>query len=178
MVYGQQTPETDKHPDLETRFDYDAIFGTVLNRFVVQAVAGMPLTVYGKGGQTRGIINILDTMACIALVLEQPAAPGEFRVFNQFTESFSVNQLADRVKATFGGKPSISHLEDPRVEAQEHYYNAAHTKLLDLGLHPHLLTEDGIRGLAEHVEAHRARIDAKVMLPHVSWRLDKPAKRP
>ena len=178
VVYGQQTPETDKHPDLETRFDYDAIFGTVLNRFVVQAVAGMPLTVYGKGGQTRGIINILDTMACIALVLEQPAAPGEFRVFNQFTESFSVNQLADRVKATFGGKPSISHLEDPRVEAQEHYYNAAHTKLLDLGLHPHLLTEDVIRGLAEHVEAHRARIDAKVMLPHVSWRLDKPAKRP
>jgi len=116
-------------------------------------------------------------MACIALVLEKPAAQGEFRVFNQFTESFSVNQLADQVKATFGGKPTISHLDDPRVEAQEHYYNAQHTKLMDLGLHPHLLTEEVIRSLGKHVEEHRARIDAKVMLPHVNWRLDKPAKR-
>jgi len=89
IVYGQSTPETDLDPLLATRFDYDGVFGTVLNRFCVQAVTGHPLTVYGSGGQTRGMLNIRDTLACVTLALENPAGRGEFRVFNQFTESFS-----------------------------------------------------------------------------------------
>jgi len=183
VVYGQETPETALHRDLATRFDYDAVFGTVLNRFVVQAVADLPLTVYGSGGQTRGLINILDTMACIELALKSPARRGEFRVFNQFTESLSVNQMAKLVQAALGGRPRIEHLEDPRVEAQEHYYNAVHTKLLDLGLEPHLLSPEVIRALAAVAAKHEERVDAKQMLPLVSWRLKRverltPSKAP
>ncbi len=92
IVYGQSTKETDVDPLLATRFDYDGVFGTVLNRFCVQAVTGHPLTVYGAGGQTRGMLNIRDTLACVTLALENPADRGEFRVFNQFTESFSVRR--------------------------------------------------------------------------------------
>jgi UDP-sulfoquinovose synthase len=171
VVYGQETPETALHGDLATRFDYDAVFGTVLNRFVVQAVADRPLTVYGSGGQTRGLINILDTMACIELALKNPARRGEFRVFNQFTESLSVAQMAKLVQEALGGRPRIEHLEDPRVEAQDHYYNAVHTKLLDLGLQPHLLNNDVIRALAAVAARHEDRIDEKQMLPLVSWKL-------
>src|SRR5580704_7777753 len=98
IVYGQSTPETAMHPDLETRYDYDAVFGTVLNRFAVQAAVGYPLTVYGKGGQTRPTLEIRDTLACVELACLNPPDEGEFRVFNQFTESFSVGQLAEWVK--------------------------------------------------------------------------------
>jgi UDP-sulfoquinovose synthase len=178
VVYGQETPETALHPDLATRFDYDAVFGTVLNRFVVQAVAELPLTVYGVGGQTRGLINILDTLACIELALKNPAQRGEFRVFNQFTESLSVNQMAELVRGALGGRPRIEHLEDPRVEAQEHYYNAVHTKLLDLGLQPHLLSAEVIRGLAAVAEKHKKRIDNTHMLPLVRWKLEPIASLP
>ena len=138
VVYGQKTEETSLHPDLATRFDYDGVFGTVLNRFCVQAVVGHPLTVYGKGGQTRGMIDIRDTLACVELALLNPADEGEFRVFNQFTESWSVLQMAELV-ATVHPKAVLEHMDDPRVEKEEHYYRAAHTKLLDLGLVPHLL---------------------------------------
>ena len=129
IVYGHDTEETALHPDLATRFDYDGVFGTVLNRFCVQAVTGHPLTVYGTGGQTRGMLNILDTLACVELALEHPADRGEFRVFNQFTESFSVAEMADMVVTEFAGKAVIDHTADPRVEKEEHYYRAAHTKL-------------------------------------------------
>ncbi|HUY21501.1 MAG TPA: NAD-dependent epimerase/dehydratase family protein, partial [Acidimicrobiales bacterium] len=139
VVYGQETDETTMHADLATRFDYDGVFGTVLNRFCVQAVVGHPLTVYGQGGQTRGMLDIRDTLACVELALLHPAAEGEFRVFNQFTESFSVAQMADMVAEAYPGEVRIEHVEDPRVEKEEHYYRAAHTKLLDLGLVPHLL---------------------------------------
>ncbi len=172
VVYGQETPETTLHPDLATRFDYDAVFGTVLNRFVVQAVANLPLTVYGTGGQSRGLINILDTLACIELALSNPARRGEFRVFNQFTESLSVNQMAKLVQAALGGRARIEHLDDPRVEAQDHYYNAVHTKLLDLGLQPHLLSPEVIRALAAVAAKHASRVDEKHILPRVNWRLE------
>ena len=98
VVYGQETDETVLHPDLATRFDYDAVFGTVLNRFCVQAAVGVPLTVYGSGNQTRGMLNIRDTLACIELAILNPAESGEMRVYNQFTESFSINQIAELVK--------------------------------------------------------------------------------
>src|SRR5271168_4581506 len=145
IVYGQSTPETDLDPVLATRFDYDGVFGTVLNRFCVQAVMGHPLTVYGAGGQTRGMLNIRDTLACVTLALETPADRGEFRVFNQFTESYSVRELADMVKRVCPTRVDIAEgLTNPRVENEEHYFNAVNTKLLDLGLQPHLLTDQVI----------------------------------
>ncbi|HEY5025221.1 MAG TPA: NAD-dependent dehydratase, partial [Acidimicrobiales bacterium] len=169
-VYGQETDETTMHPDLATRFDYDAVFGTVLNRFCVQAVVGHPLSVYGTGNQTRGMLDIRDTLACVELALLNPAAEGEFRVFNQFTESFSVQQMAEMVADAYPGAAKIDHVEDPRVEKQEHYYNAAHTKLLDLGLVPHLLEEPTLKGLLEVVDRHRDRVDLQAIAPTVQWR--------
>ena len=170
IVYGQETPETVLHPDLATRFDYDAVFGTVLNRFCVQAVVGHPLTVYGSGGQTRGMLDIRDTLACVELACLNPAEEGEYRVFNQFTESFSVAQLAEKVAQAFPGNVAIEQVQDPRVEKEEHYYRAAHTKLLDLGLVPHLLTQSTIASLLRVVDRHRDRVDSQAILPTVQWR--------
>src|SRR5215217_4497960 len=142
VVYGIETDETAQDDRLCTRFDYDEWFGTVLNRFCVQAVIGHPLTVYGKGGQTRGFLNIRDTLQCVDLAVDNPPEAGEYRVFNQFTESFSVAELAGLVQrsaAELGIEVEIDHLDNPRVEAEEHYYNPIHTKLLDLGLEPSYL---------------------------------------
>ena len=170
VVYGQETPETSIHPDLATRFDYDGVFGTVLNRFAIQAVLGTPLTVYGSGGQTRGIINIVDTVACIRLAAETPAAPGEFRVFNQFTEQMTVRSIAETVAAAWPGDSRIEAVENPRVEMESHHYRAAHTGLLDLGLVPHLLSETLIGSMFSLIERHKHRILAEAMRPTVSWR--------
>ena len=170
IVYGHETEETVLHPELATRFDYDGVFGTVLNRFCVQAVTGHPLTVYGTGGQTRGMLNILDTLACVELAIETPADRGEFRVFNQFTESFSVAEMADMVAAEYNGAVTIDHSPTPRVEKEEHYYRAAHTKLLDLGLVPHLLTSSVIRSLLAVCEQYKDAVDPAAILPTVDWR--------
>jgi len=170
VVYGQQTPQTMRDERLATRFDYDAVFGTVLNRFVIEAVIGHPLTVYGSGGQVRGLIDIRDTVQCIQIACENPATSGEFRVFNQITESLSVQEIADTVARTYPGEVVIENLENPRVEAPEHYYKVAHTKLVDLGLEPHLLSETLIESLFEITKryAHRVRPDA--LRPTVDWR--------
>ncbi|MHB8439265.1 MAG: NAD-dependent epimerase/dehydratase family protein [Acidimicrobiales bacterium] len=170
VVYGQETDETTMHPGLATRFDYDGVFGTVLNRFCVQAVVGHPLTVYGKGGQTRGALDIRDTLACVELALLNPAAEGEYRVFNQFTESFSVMQMADMVADAYPGTTRIEHFDDPRVEKEEHYYRAAHTKLLDLGLVPHLLGKNTLQAILGVAAAHRDRVDLTAIEPTVNWR--------
>jgi UDP-sulfoquinovose synthase len=170
IVYGLETEETILHPDLSTRFDYDAVFGTVLNRFVVQAAIGHPLTIYGKGNQTRGMIDIRDTLACIELSILNPPNPGEYRVFNQFTESFTLNELAQHVAESAPGKVEIVHLEPPRVEQEEHYYRAAHTKLMDLGLVPNLLSKSLIRSLMAVVSRNKERIDLEAMKPTVNWR--------
>ena len=170
VVYGQQTDETTLHPGLATRFDYDGVFGTVLNRFCVQAVVGHPLTVYGKGGQTRGVLDVRDTLACVELALNHPADEGEFRVFNQFTESFSVRQMADMVATAYPGKVRIEHVDDPRVEKEEHYYRAAHTKLLDLGLVPHLLEASTLRDILAVADEHRDRVDPSAIGATVNWR--------
>ena len=128
----------------------------MLNRFCVQAVTGHPLTVYGAGGQTRGMLNIRDTLACVTLALENPADRGEFRVFNQFTESFSVREMAQMVQKVCPTRVDIAEgLSNPRVENEEHYFNAANTKLLDLGLQPHLLTDEVIADILGLVERHR-----------------------
>ncbi|NNC90386.1 MAG: NAD-dependent epimerase/dehydratase family protein [Akkermansiaceae bacterium] len=171
-VYGMVTYENEDRPDLYPHFAYDEIFGTVLNRFIVQAVAGHPLTVYGKGGQTRGYLNIKDTLNCIRLSIENPAGRGELRIFNQFVETFSVNDLAERVKYVgdeMGLGVKIERIENPRKELEEHYYNPAHTGLLDLGLEPHPLTEDVLKGLIEVVQAHKDRIATGRIFRGVKW---------
>jgi UDP-sulfoquinovose synthase len=169
VVYGQETEETVLDPALATRFDYDGIFGTVLNRFTIQAVLGHPLTVYGHGGQTRGIINIVDTVQCIRLAAENPAEAGEFRVFNQFTEQMSVGQIAETVASAYPGDCTIEHVDNPRVEAEAHYYRPAHTRLLDLGLVPHLLNETLIDSLFSVVERHKDRVNLAAIRPTVKW---------
>ncbi|HET6866810.1 MAG TPA: NAD-dependent epimerase/dehydratase family protein, partial [Solirubrobacteraceae bacterium] len=155
---------------LVTRFDYDGVFGTVLNRMTIQAVLGHPLTVYGNGSQTRGLINIVDTVECIRLASENPADRGEFRVFNQFTESLSVRQIAETIAEEFPGEATIETVENPRVEAEDHYYNAKHTALVDLGLKPTLLSMTLIDHLFDVVERHRDRVDLAAIMPTVSWR--------
>jgi len=170
VVYGAATEETARHPVLATRLDYDQVFGTVLNRMVVQAVLGEPLSVYGTGGQVRGMLDIRDTVACVRLAVEHPAVAGEYRVFNQFTEQWSVRQLADRVARVAGPGVTIEEVPNPRVEADRHYYNAAHTKLLDLGLRPHPLTDTTITTLLDTATTHRDRINPAVIHPTIDWR--------
>lgn len=175
VVYGQQTPETAADDRLATRFDYDAVFGTVLNRFVIQAVLGHPLTVYGGGGQTRGIIDIRDTVACIQLACQTPPGAGEFRVFNQLTETMSVADIAATVQRCFPGEVGIQHLDNPRVEREEHYYNVTHTRLLDLGLQPHLLSDTLITSLFDITKRYAHRVNPDHLLPKVNWRHPRPA---
>ena len=173
VVYGTLTDEVALHDALINRFDYDEVFGTVLNRFCVEAAVQHPLTVYGKGGQTRGYIDIRDTVRCIELACLNPAEPGECRVYNQFTEQFSVLELARLVQTSathLGLKVTIDHLPDPRVEKEEHYYNAKHSKLVDLGLRPHLLSESMLDSLLNIATRYRDRIDESLFLPRVNWR--------
>ena len=173
VVYGTMTDEVALDEALTNRFDYDEVFGTVLNRFCAQAAAGHPLTVYGKGGQTRGYLDIRDTVRCIELACLNPARSGECRVYNQFTEQFSVLELAHLVQ-TAGRNMNlpveINHLPDPRVEAEEHYYNARHSKLVELGLKPHLLSESLLDSLLNIAMRYSDRIDQSLFMPKVNWR--------
>jgi len=173
VVYGTVTDETNMHEALINRFDYDEIFGTVLNRFCIQAAVGHPLTVYGTGGQTRGFLDIRDTVRCIEIACHNPANPGECRVFNQFTEQFSVLELANMVRTAAGemGMPvEIEHMPTPRVEAQQHYYNAKHSKLVDLGLRPHFLSDSLLDSLMNIAMKYQDRVDRSLFLPQVNWR--------
>jgi UDP-sulfoquinovose synthase len=176
VVYGTVTDETVLDEALINRFDYDEVFGTVLNRFCAQAALGHALTVYGKGGQTRGFLDIRDTVRCIEIACLSPAKAGEFRVFNQFTEQFTVLQLAEMVQTVgkeMGLNLEIEHLSDPRVEAEEHYYNAKHSALIELGLQPHLLSESLLDSLIQVAVRYRDRIDLSQFMPRVNWRRPK-----
>ena len=180
VVYGTLTDEVALDEALINRFDYDEVFGTVLNRFCAQAAIGHPLTVYGKGGQKRGFLDIRDTVRCIEIACLNPSQRGECRVFNQFTEQFSVLQLAQMTQAAakqLGMRVQIDHLPDPRVEAEEHYYNAKHSKLIDLGLKPHLLSKGLIDSLLNIALKYKDRIDAQLMLPRVNWRSTRNDRR-
>jgi UDP-sulfoquinovose synthase len=173
VVYGTVSDEVVLDEALINRFDYDDVFGTVLNRFCAQAAVGHPLTVYGKGGQTRGFLDIRDTVRCIELACLNPANPGECRVFNQFTEQFSVLELAEMVKAAalkLGLKVDIEHVPTPRVEAEEHYYNAKHSRLIDLGLNPHLLSDSLLDSLMNIAIQYQDRVDTSLFMPQVQWR--------
>jgi UDP-sulfoquinovose synthase len=171
IVYGQETAETSKDPRLATRFDYDAIFGTVLNRFVIQAVLGEPLTVYGSGGQMRGIIDIRDTVECLRLTTEAPAERGEYRVFNQLTEMMTVADIAKVVATTYPEPADVEYLDNPRVEAESHYYNVAHQGLVDLGLEAHLLSATLIDSMFAIAERYQHRTNRAALRPLVDWRL-------
>src|SRR3954467_4696609 len=173
VVYGVETDETTLDERLCTRFDYDEIFGTALNRFCTQAVIGHPLTVYGKGGQTRGFLNIPDTPQCVELAVANPAGRGEMRVYNQFTEQFTVGELAEltrRSASELGYDVSIEHVENPRVELEEHYYNAANTKLRELGLKPHYLGEELVRSMLTPIDRHKDRVIRRAIAPRTQWR--------
>jgi UDP-sulfoquinovose synthase len=173
VVYGTMTDEVALDEILINRFTYDAVFGTALNRFCVQAAIGHPLTVHGRGGQTRGFLDIRDTVRCIELACLNPPAEGEFRVFNQFTQQFSVLQLAEMVQAAgkkLGLDVQIDHIPNPRVELEEHYYNAKHTKLTSLGLQPHCLSDSLLDSLLNIALRYKSRIDTSQFMPRVSWR--------
>ena len=173
VVYGIHTDETELDDRLLTRFDYDEIFGTALNRFCVQAVVGHPISVYGKGQQTRGFLNIRDTIQCIELATRTPAASGEMRVFNQFTELFTVMQLAEEVVTAarhLGYNAELEHVENPRFELEEHHYNPKHTGLLDLGLKPRLLSDELIETVLHTVERFKDRVNLRAIDAATRWR--------
>jgi UDP-sulfoquinovose synthase len=173
VVYGIETEETALDDRLVTRFDYDEVFGTALNRFCVQAVIGHPLTVYGKGGQTRGFLNIRDTLQCVELAVTNPAPQGEFRVFNQFTEQFTVAELAQLVREAgekVGHRVEVQNFPNPRIEMEEHYYNATNTKLLDLGLEPHHLGEELVQSMLRTIERYKGRVIDRAIAPQTRWK--------
>ncbi len=172
VVYGVKTEETALDELLINRLDYDGVFGTALNRFCIQAAIAHPLTVYGKGGQTRGFLDIRDTVRCVELAIANPANPREFRVFNQFTEQFSIGDLALMVKkagVAMGWDVEINHLDNPRVELEEHYFKAKNTKLIDLGLEPHYLSDSLLDSLLNFATLYKDRVDHKQILPKVKW---------
>ena len=164
--------ERSEREHLRTIFNYDEIFGTIVNRFLVQAVVGYPLTVYGKGGQTRGYLNIKDTLQCVHKAEMKPAAKGELRIFNQIMETFSVNELAERVQAVgnrLGYKVNIQSIENPRKEAEEHYYNPTYQGLIELGVEPHYLTDEVLEGMFRVVEQYRGNIRNDVIFKGIKW---------
>ena len=172
-VYGLETYENAGDESLYPFFNYDELFGTVINRFMVQAVAGYPLTVYGKGGQTRGYLNIKDTLQCLRLSLENPAEAGELRIFNQFVETFSVNDIAELVRqsgARLGIDVGIKNLPNPRKEMEEHYYNPSHTGLLELGLKPHHLTPDIMDEMMKVILHYKNKIQRDCIFRDVKWK--------
>ena len=176
IVYGVETEETLLDERLATRFDYDQVYGTALNRFCVQAAVGYPLTVYGKGQQTRGYINVRDTIRCIEIAIESVPKEGEYRVFNQITEQFSLLELAEMVVEQgrqCGLEVQVKHIPNPRVEAEQHYYNAAHTRLIELGLEPYLLNGAILESMIRLAIQHRELIDRSLIMPTVNWRTTK-----
>lgn len=171
-VYGISTDEADIDERLMPNFHYDELFGTVLNRFIVQAVVGYPLTVYGNGSQIRGYINIKDTMQCVYLSAMQPAKQGELRVFNQVTETFSVNELAEKVVKVgkiLGYNVEANHIENPRKEKEDHYYNPKYTGLFQFGLKPHYLTDDLLELMFRVIGKYKDRINTEAVFRGIRW---------
>ncbi|NDJ74705.1 MAG: NAD-dependent epimerase/dehydratase family protein [Chloroflexi bacterium] len=172
VVYGIETEEGNLDDRLLTRFDYDESFGTALNRFCVQAVAGIPLTVFGQGHQTRGYLNILDTLQCVELATLNPPDGGKMRVFNQWVERFSVLDLARHVRKAarqVGLEVQIAHYRNPRKEPEQHYYNPDHKHLYDLGLQPHLLDDTLVESVIRRVVQFKDRIIQHSIVPRIYW---------
>lgn len=171
-VYGLMTEESAIDPNLLPFFNYDEIFGTVLNRFIVQTVSGYPLTIYGQGGQTRGYINLRDTLQCVYLAACKPAESGELRIFNQVTETFTVNELAEKVKQAgeaLGYTVQLQNIPNPRIEKEEHYYNPTYLGLAALGLEPHYLTDATLTEMFRIVERYKENINPEAIYRGVRW---------
>ena len=172
-VYGLSTPNCDIHERLVPNFHYDDIFGTVINRFLVQAVAEIPLTIYGLGEQTRGYLNLNDTLQCIKLAADTPPEPGQLRILNQFTETFSVNQIASNIIEAgkhLGLNVTAKSIKNPRQEIEDHYYNPKSTGLKDLGLVPNLMTTEVLVKMLNRISKVKERIDIAKIFPRVKWR--------
>jgi len=174
VVHGVITDEI-THSDLLTRFDFDEVWGTALNRFCAQAVIGHKLTPYGKGGQTRGYIALRDSIQCMTIAAENPPKEGEYRTFNQLSECYSVNDLAEHVVNVyeeFGGSAEIWNIENPRMEAEEHYYNPIVENLPNLGFKPTHSLDDELRITLPVLMKYRHRIEAKSnhIMPTIKWR--------
>ncbi|WP_304544090.1 NAD-dependent epimerase/dehydratase family protein [Sulfurimonas microaerophilic] len=171
-VYGIETEESKIDPRLRPIFNYDEVFGTIVNRFITQAINGYPLTVYGKGGQTRGYLNIKDTLQCVHMSEKSPAEKGELRIFNQVMETFSVNELADitkRVGDKLGYNVEIKNIENPRKEAEEHYYNPTYQGLINIGVEPHYLTDEVMEEMFKVVAEYKDNIRNDVIFRGVKW---------
>ena len=169
VVYGLNDANGE---DEFTRFDYDECFGTVINRFCTEAISGHPLTVYGAGGQTRGYLPLKDSIQCLTIAIENPAKSGEYRTLNQFAKTFSINQLAAMVfdiAEDMNLKPKIDHILNPRVEAEEHYYNPDHRKLSNLGYEPTINHLNEIRKLIEQLLPYKDFIRKDLLMPKITW---------
>jgi len=161
--------------ELLTRFDFDEVWGTALNRFCAQAIIGHELTPYGKGKQTRGYIALRDSVQCLTIAIENPPVKGVYRTFNQFDECYSVIELADHVVKVcdeLGIKAKAWHIDNPRVEAEEHYYNPDHYELYKLGFRPTNTLNDELRITLKELLRWKDRIEAKKnrILPTVYWK--------
>lgn len=171
-VYGVETEDSKIDDRLKTLFNYDEIFGTIVNRFVTQAVIGYPLTVYGKGGQTRGYLNINDTLQCVHMSEKTPAEKGELRIYNQIMETLSVNQLAEitcRVGKALGYEVEVKSIDNPRREAEEHYYNPTYQGLIEIGVVPHYLTDEVMANMFKVVERYKENIRKDVIFKGIRW---------
>lgn len=174
VVYGIHIPEMKEDYLLLTRFDFDAVFGTAINRFCAQAVAGLPITPYGKGLQKRGFLPLRDSMQCLTLAIENPPCAGEYRVFNQFEEVYGLNELAERVQLVakeMGLDSEIRRLENPRKEKEDHYYNPDHKKLLDLGYEPTTDMYEELKITISILMKYIDRIKSRehVLIPDIRW---------
>ncbi len=171
-VYGIETQESMLDERLRPIFNYDEIFGTVVNRFVTQAVIGHPLTVYGEGGQTRGYLNIKDTLQCVHRSADNPPEKGKLRIFNQIMETFSVNELAEKTKRAaenIGIHVEIKKIENPRKEAEAHYYNPTYQGLLDIGVEPHYLTDEVMIDMLTVVDSFKRNIREDRIYSGIKW---------
>jgi UDP-sulfoquinovose synthase len=167
IVYGVGTEDGPYDSDNRTSFHYDETFGTVLNRFIVQSLLKIPLTVYGTGGQQRGFLNIRDTMKCVEIAAEVPAAIGEFKVRNQYTERFCIMHIANCVVKALGG--DIEEVPNPRVEAEQHYYNPVNDSFIEDGLCPHFLTAGVIQEMADAISPFLDKVRLFSIDPKTKW---------
>jgi UDP-sulfoquinovose synthase len=175
VVFGTRIDEMNGDEALLTRLDFDQAFGTAINRFCCQAVIGHPLTPFGKGHQRRGFLPLRDSMQCLTIALHNPPLPGEYRVFNQFEEVYDVGELARKVQtvaSNIGLRAQVQHLENPRMELEEHHYAPDHKNLLDLGYKPTHDVEAEIELMLYDLNRYRDRIEARkaALIPDVRWR--------
>lgn len=176
VVYGTDTVDTKRHPNLITSFHYDHLFGTVINRFIVEAAIEKPITIYGKGEQKRTFLNINDTMKCVELAIKNPPKKGEYRVRNQFTEIFSINDLASLVvnaAKKIGIKSKIEFLKNPRVEMNKHFYKPTNKSFLKIGLKPIKINDNFIIEQIKYIQKNLNNIDIGSIKPTVKWNQKK-----